>query len=154
MTKLVYLTAENKIKAQYIPGVAATHKWLYKNFGKANYCENSPIHIGKRFEWSNLSREYKRDISDWKQLCPSCHRKMDFTDAQRKRISQNRRGIPATWRNRMVAQFNSKGNQLSIYHSITEASQETGITRTGIMNTLAGRTLTSGGYKWQYVSGV
>lgn len=32
----------------------------------------------KRYEWANISGEYKRDRSDWVMLCPSCHRKIDM----------------------------------------------------------------------------
>ena len=53
------------------------HQWLYRNFGKANKCENDESHTSKVFEWANLSGEYKRDRSDWKMLCQSCHRRKD-----------------------------------------------------------------------------
>lgn len=31
-----------------------------------------------RYEWANISGEYKRERSDWVMLCPSCHRKIDM----------------------------------------------------------------------------
>lgn len=57
---------------------AAKHMWIYKRMGKALICSNDPSHSPKRFEWSNISGEYKRSLSDWRQLCPSCHRKNDY----------------------------------------------------------------------------
>ena len=62
------------------------HKWLYKVLGNAQICQNKycvyprksfdgPIMIKpKGYEWANISGKYKRDISDWMQLCISCHR--------------------------------------------------------------------------------
>jgi hypothetical protein len=58
-------------------GYVAKHIWLKKHFGKATHCSLNPNHKAKRYEWHNISKTYKRDISDWMQLCPSCHRKID-----------------------------------------------------------------------------
>ena len=55
----------------------AVHYWIRKNYGKATHCEKDPSHKSTQYEWANISGEYKRDISDYIQLCPSCHRKMD-----------------------------------------------------------------------------
>lgn len=54
------------------------HQWVYYHYGKATYCENSLYHKSTVYHWANLTGEYKRDITDWKQLCPSCHKKMDW----------------------------------------------------------------------------
>lgn|SRR3990167_3010704 len=52
------------------------HRWIASKYGKAIHCENDPTHKG-RFEWANISGEYRQDISDYKQLCKSCHTRMD-----------------------------------------------------------------------------
>jgi hypothetical protein len=49
------------------------HTWVQSKLGKANYCTNNPSHIASRYHWSNISGEYKRDLSDWHSLCPSCN---------------------------------------------------------------------------------
>lgn len=57
---------------------SATHKWVYKNLGKASEkkCFNcNKFH--KRMEWANISGKYKRDFKDWKVLCNPCHQKFD-----------------------------------------------------------------------------
>jgi hypothetical protein len=66
------------------------HRWVYKHLGKANHCDNSDciyprknsrgilLISPKRYEWSNISGEYKRVISDWQQLCVSCHQIYDY----------------------------------------------------------------------------
>ena len=56
-------------------GYENLHKWVRKMLGIPTYCSNNRNHIAKRFVWSNISGEYKRDISDWQQLCNSCNLK-------------------------------------------------------------------------------
>ena len=58
----------------------AKHMWIVKHYGKANKCEQKGCRYKspKRYEWANISGEYKRDRSDWVMLCPSCHRKIDM----------------------------------------------------------------------------
>src|SRR5579859_2774450 len=53
------------------------HQWVYYHYGKANHCENDCTHKATIYQWANISGRYLRDINDWKQLCPSCHQKMD-----------------------------------------------------------------------------
>lgn len=57
-------------------GYVAKHMWISKHYGKANKCIKCGG-VAKRYEWANISGEYRRDISDYMMLCPSCHRKMD-----------------------------------------------------------------------------
>jgi len=61
------------------PNYSALHKWIVRNYGKAYYCSNNINHKAKRFDWANINGEYKRKIRDWKQLCRSCHSKLDIT---------------------------------------------------------------------------
>ncbi len=58
------------------------HKWIKRNYGKANKCENEicPVDNPRYFHWANLSGTYKREMSDWKQMCVSCHQKFDNGD--------------------------------------------------------------------------
>lgn len=56
-----------------------------KNMAKliGNYFETKEeaekaVEKPSRYEWANISGEYKRDRSDWVMLCPSCHRKIDM----------------------------------------------------------------------------
>jgi len=36
-----------------------------------------PQRIRNVYEWSNISRQYLWDVSDWRQLCLYCHRAVD-----------------------------------------------------------------------------
>lgn len=65
-------------------GYVAKHMWITKHHGKAAYCEADKSHIAKRYEWANISGKYKREREDYKQLCPSCHRRLDHGNFCRK----------------------------------------------------------------------
>ena len=54
-------------------GYRALHTWVKKKLGKAKRCVNSPLHKARRYYWGNISGEYKRDLSDWHELCPHCN---------------------------------------------------------------------------------
>lgn len=50
------------------------HMWVRKNLGSAKMCEDCGKQgSGHSMHWANISKQYKRDLSDWKQLCPKCH---------------------------------------------------------------------------------
>ncbi len=56
----------------------AVHYWIRTKLGKAIKCTKcglDKLPSGKKryFQWANISGEYKRDISDWMQLCVMCH---------------------------------------------------------------------------------
>jgi len=55
------------------------HNWIVKHYGKANHCEHCGKLDAKVYDWANISGEYKRDISDYIQLCRKCHCKFDET---------------------------------------------------------------------------
>lgn len=58
-------------------GYGGLHKWIYRKLGQPNYCAHCQTITAKRYEWANISHEYKRDLSDWIRLCTSCHKKFD-----------------------------------------------------------------------------
>lgn len=60
-------------------GYSGVHLWLYRHYGKANHCEGLNCkNISKVFQWANISHKYKRDKTDWMQLCRSCHASYDW----------------------------------------------------------------------------
>lgn len=54
-------------------GYSGVHKWIKKQLGNAQSCENCFTNTYDRFEWANISGEYRRDTADWVQLCVVCH---------------------------------------------------------------------------------
>ena len=130
-----------------LPGYSATHYWVYRYYGKANHCVEC-TKPSKRFEWANISGEYKRDISDWMQMCTSCHKKFDFTEETRKKFSDAKLGIVLPHMGKAVKQLDKDGNVVNTYRSIKIASGMTGVSRTSISNSLSGLSKTAGGFKW------
>jgi hypothetical protein len=57
-------------------GYTALHYWIRRQKGDAVRCED----CGKRGKchWANLSGKYRRDVEDFKSLCPSCHKYFDL----------------------------------------------------------------------------
>ena len=51
------------------------HRWVERHLGKAFKCMKNITHRSTRYHWANISKKYKRDLSDWMQLCPSCNLK-------------------------------------------------------------------------------
>lgn len=61
-------------------GYVAKHSWIVKHYGNPTKCESCGTTEASRFEWANISGEYRRDKDDYKGLCPSCHRRSDYGD--------------------------------------------------------------------------
>jgi hypothetical protein len=71
-------------------GYHALHSWVQRLLGKACRCDNphcvyprkaasgKTLVAPKKYEWTNKSHEYKRQVEDWIQLCVSCHQKYDL----------------------------------------------------------------------------
>lgn len=58
-------------------GYGALHDWVVLHKGSPKLCEQCETIEAKKYEWANISKVYKREISDWVRLCTSCHRKYD-----------------------------------------------------------------------------
>ncbi len=129
---------------------AGIHKWIKRNYGKANHCKFCNGEKAKRFEWA-LKRGcvYEKDINNYFQLCPSCHRKYDDTLERKLKISKAMKGKPAH-NKRPIVQYNLEGKVMNVFESITKAGEETGIKRMAIQQNLANRTKKTGGFIWLY----
>jgi len=53
------------------------HDWVQRHRGKPSYCEHCHSTTAKRYDWSNISGEYKRELDDWQRLCRKCHSRYD-----------------------------------------------------------------------------
>ena len=54
------------------------HLWVESKLGKPKHCaicQNTDER--KVYHWANVSKTYKRDLSDWIRLCVSCHSLFD-----------------------------------------------------------------------------
>lgn len=126
------------------------HLWINREMGKASHCSFDSTHKSTRYHWSNISGKYKKDLSDWRQLCPSCNIKSGYTDELRqiKRLQ----ALGHSNNCQPILQLFPNGAWIK-YGSTRDASIATGILRTAITNALTGYTRSAGGFKWQKVGG-
>lgn len=55
------------------------HYWVYRKLGAPKECKKCGLSDPKRkYQWANVSREYKRELSDWVRMCCSCHKLYDL----------------------------------------------------------------------------
>lgn len=131
------------------------HKWVRENLGKADKCEN-PLCVypkkrrtakilieTKTYDWANISGEYKKEISDFKSLCRSCHMKMDYTEEKRKKVMGN------TNHARKVKQYDLNGKFIREWKMVKDAVKELGIAQSSISNALSGNCKKAGNYIWR-----
>ena len=139
------------------------HKWLRLHHGKASKCENEncPQRPTKRYEWALLKgKDYKRDRNNFIQLCTSCHKKYDYTQETKNKISEASRRYQKKHSNlkriegqsqKAVVQKNKKNEVINTFPSLTLASKQTGILISSISMTLHNKSKTAGGYIWEYL---
>lgn len=134
-------------------GYFPIHSWLIRNFGKAKMCENKECSgIGKRFEWALIrGRQHSHNRDNYMQLCASCHRRYDYTEEQRKKVSKSLEGVTPGRRAEPVIQIDLAGNLIKQFPSALCASKELGINRTSIVSVIKGRYKTAGGFIWRKV---
>lgn len=58
-------------------GYFAIHDWVKLRLGKPRLCSECGTTEAKKYEWANISGQCKRELTDWRRLCVSCHRKWD-----------------------------------------------------------------------------
>ena len=59
-------------------GYRGLHLWINKVRGKATKCSHcGKIGTSHQIHWANISKKYKRVLSDWISLCAKCHKKYD-----------------------------------------------------------------------------
>lgn len=56
------------------------HKWLRRNLGSANKCQNKDCDgTSKFFDWAKLpDKKYVHSLTAYIQLCRKCHKLMDY----------------------------------------------------------------------------
>lgn len=123
------------------------HSWLGYWYGRASKCENElcKYENPKRFEWAlKKDAKYEKNRDNFIQLCCSCHRKMDYTDDQRRKISNSNKGVAA--KNKVKVILNSK----TVFESMTDASNKTGVLISSIHNNIKGLSKTTKIGIWKY----
>lgn len=54
------------------------HRYIESQLGKPKQCSHCKTKRKTQYDWCNISHKYKRDLSDWRRLCASCHQKYDL----------------------------------------------------------------------------
>ena len=75
MRKAFKKGAEHHLWKGSAVGYSTLHRWVQAQRGTASKCEWCGS--TSKMEWANISREYRRELDDWMQLCHSCHMKYD-----------------------------------------------------------------------------
>jgi len=67
------------------------HKWLIKEYGKADRCENKQCNgKSKNYQYALIKGfKYERKRENFIMLCVSCHKKYDMTLKTKKQIIKN-----------------------------------------------------------------
>lgn len=63
-------------------GYSGLHEWVRKTLGRPQKCQCCSTKKARRYEWSNVSGEYRREAEDWVRLCVSCHRKEGYAKGE------------------------------------------------------------------------
>jgi hypothetical protein len=126
------------------------HNWIRYHYGRAIKCEMCSGLKAKRFDWAlRKGFKYEKNVENFIQLCPSCHRKYDGINGV-KNVTQASLDKMRLAKEVSIMQSDGKGNTINIFESITKASKATGSTVTSISNCLTGRSKTANGFKWKY----
>jgi hypothetical protein len=57
-------------------GYSAVHNWIRKRKIKTGCCQNCGAE--RHTQWANVSREYRRELEDFVELCVPCHKRYDL----------------------------------------------------------------------------
>jgi hypothetical protein len=68
-------------------GYNLRHRRIEAILGKPRFCESCKSTTAKQYDWANISKEYKLDVSDWKRLCRRCHVNFDRIPERRNKKS-------------------------------------------------------------------
>lgn len=143
------------------------HHWLTYYHKKPEKCENPECKIDKpsRIEWALIKgKNHERKRENYMALCPSCHRKYDYTEEQRLNMIKLLKGRSVSIQTRKklslsnigkhggrrIIQKDGYGNIIKIHDNISKAAKDIGILQTSISNMLAGKSKKSGGFIWEY----
>lgn len=128
------------------------HTWVTWHKGKASYCSFNKTHtpdVFGRFEWANVSGEYKRDLNDYVSLCRSCHSKYDFTEKVREHLRRINYGNKNACKR--IAQYTLKGEFIREFASMADASLSIGLNRKALTNAFNKDRKIVGGYLWSLI---
>ena len=69
-------------------GYTAKHDYIRRKKKKPENCELCGCD-DKKLELSNKEHTYSKDLSDWRYICKSCHKKLDYKLKMKKEKEKN-----------------------------------------------------------------
>lgn len=69
------VTGTNNGMWKELVGYTQAHRWARKHYSKSGICEECKQ--VKKTELANISQQYLKELSDWRELCRSCHIQFD-----------------------------------------------------------------------------
>jgi len=143
------------------------HLWVRRNYGPAKRCSICATKKAKRYEWAlKKGCSYDRNIDNFIELCPSCHRKYDIKQEVIDKIINTFRANPnnhwgkylpklkgATGKkhpaSKPIFSIDSSGN-INNYESLTDANEKMGYKISTLSACLRGVLKTAYKLKWKY----
>lgn len=58
-------------------GYGRLHAWVRQKLGNLKKCSHCLTEKAPKYEFANISGQYKRDLRDWLVLCVPCHKTFD-----------------------------------------------------------------------------
>lgn len=158
-------TARGRISKNYYQKI---HTWIFKNYGMAVMCLFCGSKKAKRFEWAlRYGCEYTEEVKNFIQLCPSCHRKYDYTEEMRaahsKRIRHelatgikvnpnSNKGVVGELHTsaKKIVKIDKETNEvITVYGCVNDVAKD-GYTPRSISSCLTGVNKTYKGFIWKY----
>jgi len=70
-------------------GYKCLHDWVKRYKPKTGICSHCKVNYGTRrghaTQWANVNHSYRRNLDDYIELCPACHKKYDLENNLGKR---------------------------------------------------------------------
>jgi hypothetical protein len=71
-------------------GYKNMHVWVARHKTKTGICSHCGVDrgtaTGRATHWANIDHTYRRNLDDYIELCPSCHKKYDLAHNRGKRV--------------------------------------------------------------------
>ena len=118
------------------------HDWIRENYGSANKCSNPDCKYNKpkRYEWALIhGKKYERNVENFIQLCPSCHRKYDYKPPHKhtlilRSINNCNRNKFGRLHPRSIPYTICDGKKQMQFDSLTECAKYLGIKKCSLCN--------------------
>lgn len=97
-------------------GYYAVHKWLNRNYGKADRCENPNCQANKKYKSYQYAllkgKKYEHKRENFIMFCPKCHFAYDDTKERREKQSETLKGRKLTKKHKIAISKGMKSKNI------------------------------------------